>query len=185
MNITVENGMLRCESRYHPEIVARMQSIHGAAFERPAKIWWVSLNQADRLMETFPKASFSYDAIDAALIAEARRIRNFHDSLVRLGVRFEVAGERVIGVGENISPLLQEEIAKRDADLLGLVVTAQEPQPQAEPVPPRPVAPAPEPTIVERSIVRLAQQSPRQYGRRPRRGRSKPTQLELSWETQS
>lgn len=109
----------RYDRATHDEIVRRLHSV-GATFDNVHCCWWVHVAQADRLLDLFPRASFDYGAICAACDAQAQRTRTFFASLARLGVEFAIdASGAVYGVGENVSPVLQQCIKERSASLRG------------------------------------------------------------------
>lgn len=125
MNITIDNAQFRCEFRYHAEIIARLKLIPGATWDKVAKAWFVPLQQGDRLLRTFPKASFSYDALCACWDAEMARTRIFAAGLARLGVQLAIdAHGAVCAVGEGVSPELQRIVSERSDDLRAWVDVA-------------------------------------------------------------
>jgi hypothetical protein len=69
-------------------------------------------------MELFPRASFDY----AALRAADSLAQRFCDSMAQMGVQLQISGSgAVVGVGDGVSPLLQEAIAERSPALKPLV----------------------------------------------------------------
>jgi hypothetical protein len=131
MQIERMNSQLRVTwPRYpkptHEEIIRRLKSISGAAYDREHRCWWVPLAQGDKLMAQFPKASYSVDAIWTCTDAEAQRATVFYESLVSLGVTFEVAASgAVCAVGEGVSPFLQQLVQERAPALRALVLHRQ------------------------------------------------------------
>jgi hypothetical protein len=115
--ITLDGGALRVDAPYHPEIVARCKQCSGE-WDKAAKVWRVALSHADTLLALLPRAEYSYDALCACWDAQDSRGRHFAMFLAQVGVElaFDDAGA-VCAVGGHVSPLLQDEIAKR-ADAL-------------------------------------------------------------------
>lgn len=118
MNITIEDGQFRCEFRYHAEINARLKLIDGATWDKEARCWFVPLQQGDKLIETFPKASYSYEALCACWDAEKRRTATFADNLARWGIQLVIDDSgAIVAVGDNVSPLLQDMVRERSEAL--------------------------------------------------------------------
>lgn len=144
MNITLIDNQLKITwPRYpkpiHDEILARLKTVSGAEFDRAGKCWWIPIAQADRIVELFPKASFSVGALWVAMDAQEGRAQYFHASLMQLGVtlRVEDTGQ-VVAFGDNVSPLIQTLIDER-ADALRPLVMAygagkSRPRPPAQPL---------------------------------------------------
>lgn len=110
-----------CSKVTHQEIVRRLKTISGATFDRAEKCWWIPLAQGARLLEQFPRASYSVDAMWAATDAESDRARRFYESLRLMGIRLHIEGEVIVAVGEGVSPLLQELVTERAPALRMLV----------------------------------------------------------------
>lgn len=122
MNIQLTDGQLiitweRTSATVHGEILDRLKRIRGAEFNKAAGCWSLPVAQADRLFLAFPQASYDYDAICAAVEARRRHIHNFASSLLAGGVRLEQRSDRVIATGENVSPLIQQLVDERAAEL--------------------------------------------------------------------
>ncbi len=101
------------------EIVNRLATVPG--IEGRGRRWYAPAIQLYRLMDLFPKASFAY----AALVAADRLGRMFHESLVclHLNVIFDESGA-IVGLGENVSPLIQQLIDERAHAIKPFVVEA-------------------------------------------------------------
>lgn len=128
----------RVPPHVHADLVESMKYIPGASFDARAKCWRVPLRQADRVYEALPDASYSYDAISAAVAAADERIDRFMRNLRAMGVQFEVQDGRVMALGPHVSPLVQQLVAGRnDAALAWLSEHPAEPAAQpASPPPP-------------------------------------------------
>lgn len=96
------------DSSIEAEIVKRLATVPG--IEGRGRRWYAPAIQLARLMELFPKASFDY----AALVAAGRLGLVFYESLVclHLNVIFDESGA-IVGLGENVSPLIQQLIDER------------------------------------------------------------------------
>lgn len=105
-------GLTRAE---HDRAVAALRAISGAAYDAEEKLWRVPVRQADRLYEALPGASYSYDAICAVVDTADGRIDRFMRNLRALGVRFELRAGRVLALGDNVSPLVQQLVDERGA----------------------------------------------------------------------
>lgn len=88
-----------------------------AKFDRDAKVWTAPVDQADRLLAAFPKASYDYDALCAAFDRQDARIGIFGQSLLDMGVTLVVVDSRVIAQGDGVSPLLQSLVDERGENL--------------------------------------------------------------------
>lgn len=122
MSVVVDDGALRIsweqEPRWrHDDYCAILRSISGAAYDPTIRSWRCPLRTADRILEAFPHASYSYDAICAAVDARRRHIHNFASSLLAGGIRLEQRIDGVIAVGDNVSPLIQQLVDERAAEL--------------------------------------------------------------------
>lgn len=128
-------GLTRAE---HDRAVTAVRAISGAVYDAEEKLWRVPVRQADRLYEALPDASYSYDAISAAVAAEVGRTDRFMRNLCALGVQFEVRDGQVMALGPHVSPLVQQLVAGRnDAALAWLSEHPAEPAAQpASPPPP-------------------------------------------------
>lgn len=104
----------RVPPHVHAELVESMKYITGASFDARAKCWRVPLRQADRVYAALPAASYSYDAISAAVAAEVGRTDRFMRNLCALGVQFEVRDGQVLALGPHVSPLVQQLVAGRN-----------------------------------------------------------------------
>lgn len=90
------------------EITRRIKTVPG--IEGMGRRYCCHAIQTARLMELFSKASFDY----AALVAGDKAGRMFYESLVCLHINFDFDEfEAVCGVGENVSPLIQQLIDER------------------------------------------------------------------------
>lgn len=107
----------RVPPHVHADLVESMKYITGASFDARAKCWRVPLRQADRVYAALPDFSYSYDAICAAVDARRRHIHNFASSLLAGGIRLEQRIDGVIAVGDNVSPLIQQLVDERAAEL--------------------------------------------------------------------
>lgn len=105
-------GLTRAE---HDRAVTAVRAISGAVYDAEEKLWRVPVRQADRLYEALLDASYSYDAICAAVDAAATRIDRFMRNLRALGVRFDLRAGRVLALGDNVSPLVQQLVDERNA----------------------------------------------------------------------
>lgn len=144
----------------HEEILRRLHSV-GATFDNVHCCWWVHVAQADRLMDLFPKAAYDYGAICAACDAQAARARVFYKNLCALGVELTVdASGTVHGVGENISPVLQQCIEERSAGLRALLA---EPVKRVEHSAPA-FVPVGEATAADYALMRVVQSGRRKAG---------------------
>lgn len=118
MNITIEDGHFRCEFRYSKQLVERIKQVSGATWDKEARCWFVPLQQGDKLIETFPKASYSYEALCACWDAEKRRTATFADNLARWGIQLVIDDSgAIVAVGDNVSPLLQDMVRERSEAL--------------------------------------------------------------------
>lgn len=108
------HGLPRAE---HDRLVETLRAITGAVYDADLRAWKIPLRQADRLLAALPTASYSYDAISAAVEARRRHIHNFASSLLAGGIRLEQRSDRVIATGENVSPLIQQLVDERAAEL--------------------------------------------------------------------
>lgn len=122
----------------HDRTVQALRGISKAYYDADLRAWRVPLRQADRLLEALPAASYSYDAISAAVAAEVGRTDRFMRNLCALGVQFEVRDGQVLALGPHVSPLVQQLVAGRnDAALAWLSEHPAEPAAQpASPPPP-------------------------------------------------
>lgn len=129
------HGLPRAE---HDRLVETLRAITGAVYDADLRAWKIPLRQADRLLEALPTASYSYDAISAAVAAADERIDRFMRNLRAMGVQFEVQDGRVMALGPHVSPLVQQLVAGRnDAALAWLSEHPAEPAAQpASPPPP-------------------------------------------------
>lgn len=110
----------------HQEIVRRLKLISGATFDKEHACWFVPAWQGDKLMDSFPRAAYSVDAVWACTDAHSKRTATFYDALVSLGVRFVFdAHGAICAVGKGISPLLQELVDVRADALRPLVLRDQ------------------------------------------------------------
>lgn len=110
----------------HQEIVRRLKLINGATFDKDHACWFVPAWQGDKLMDNFPRASYSVDAVWACTDAHSKRTATFYDALVALGARFVFdAHGAICAVGEGVSPLLQELVDARSDALRPLVLRDQ------------------------------------------------------------
>lgn len=134
MNIYLHDlHTLRVETTYHPEIVERLKSLSEREYDKATKSWFVPVRLFDVVMEKFPLASVTYDALMAAWDAQAGRERTFYDSLVRWGIKLEIdASGAVCAVGETVSPLIQDLVAAR-AEALRPYAKSSPIQPQMQP----------------------------------------------------
>lgn len=138
-------GLTRAE---HDRAVTAVRAISGAVYDAEEKLWRVPVRQADRLYEALPDASYSYDAICAAVDAAATRIDRFMRNLRALGVRFDLRAGRVLALGDNVSPLVQQLVAERNTAALAWL-SEHPAEPAAAP------APAPQP-LLDGEAVRQA-----------------------------
>jgi hypothetical protein len=122
----------------HQEIVNRLKTISGAEFDKLRLCWWVPVAQGAKLLELFPKASYSVDAICAAVDAESERGRWFYESLRLMGIELRIVESgAIVATGEGVSALIQTLIDERTAALLPLVQQAgsRVAKPSAQPAP--------------------------------------------------
>lgn len=105
----------------HEEIIRRLKSISGAAYDQEHRCWWIPPAQGDKLMALFPRASYCVDAIWACTDAAAQRAQMFYASLLGMGIALHLEGEAIVAVGEGVSPLLQQLVEERAAALRALV----------------------------------------------------------------
>lgn len=122
MSVVVADGALRIsweqEPRWrHDDYCAALREISGVRYDPNIRSWLCPLRNADRILEAFPHASYDYDAICAAVDARRRHIHNFASSLLAGGIRLEQRIDGVIAVGENVSPLIQQLVDEREAEL--------------------------------------------------------------------
>jgi hypothetical protein len=90
------------------EIAKRLASVPG--MQGMGRRYWCSAMQTPRLMDLFPRASFDYAALQAADALS----RRFCDAMAQMGVQLQISGSgAVVGVGDGVSPVLQEAIAAR------------------------------------------------------------------------
>lgn len=102
----------------HDRTVQALRGISKAYYDADLRAWRVPLRQADRVLATLPHASYSYDALCAAVAAEEGRIDRFMRNLRALGVHFEVQAGQVMVRGPHVSPLVQQLVAERNAAAL-------------------------------------------------------------------
>lgn len=143
MTVVVAGDALRIswqqEPRWrHDDYCAALREISGVRYDPNIRSWVCPLRNADRILEAFPHASYSYDAISAAVAAEVGRTDRFMRNLCALGVQFEVRDGQVLALGPHVSPLVQQLVAGRnDAALAWLSEHPAEPAAQpASPPPP-------------------------------------------------
>jgi hypothetical protein len=108
----------RCDRSAHDAIVERLKCIKAARFDKEQGCWFIPVSEADRLMDAFPKASYDYDAICAAVERQQQRAAIFGRSLLGMGIKFVAVDDRVIAQGAGASPLLQKLIDERNGGLL-------------------------------------------------------------------
>ena len=99
-------------------IVERLQSLKAPRFDKEQGCWFIPVSEADRLMDAFPKASYDYDAICAAVERQQQRAAIFGRSLLGMGIKFVAVDDRVIAQGAGASPLLQKLIDERNGGRL-------------------------------------------------------------------
>lgn len=120
MSVVVADGALRIsweqEPRWrHDDYCAALREISGVRYDPNIRSWLCPLRNADRILEAFPHASYDYDAICAAVDAASGRVDRFMRNLRALGVRFEERAGHVLAFGDNVSPLVRELVAERNA----------------------------------------------------------------------
>lgn len=120
------HGLPRAE---HDRLVETLRAITGAVYDADLRAWKIPLRQADRLLAALPSASYSYDAISAAVAAEEGRIDRFMRNLRAMGVQFEVQDGRVVTLGPHVSPLVQQLVAGRNDAALAWLLDNPEPAP--------------------------------------------------------
>lgn len=117
------------------EIRRRLATVPGIEAGRGREAW-APVIQLARLMLLFPKSSIDYRAVQEADCLA----RRFYESLVTMRVQLGFDEfEDVMGISDNVSPLLQQLIHERRHALKPFVV---DPQPMPLPQIPRPVQPA-------------------------------------------
>lgn len=97
----------------HYARVEAMRSIKNATFDRQRQCWIVPANQADLVYDSFPDASYSYEAICLAVEARQHRHRTLYKNLLAAGLTPRVVNGRVIAVGAAATPVLQEYLDDR------------------------------------------------------------------------
>lgn len=106
--------------RYEPateaQIIERLKTVPGC--DGLGHCYLAPVIQVARLMELFPKASFDYEALQAA----DNTARAFYDMCVRFGIHLTIGDSgAVCAVSENVSPLMQKLITEREHALRPLV----------------------------------------------------------------
>lgn len=98
------------------EILKRLATVPNA--EGKGRRYYAPAIQCERLMCLFPKASFAYEALQAA----DRIARNFYDSLNHTGVKLVIDGDKVRAIGDNVSPLIAQLVDDRSPALMSFVL---------------------------------------------------------------
>jgi len=118
MQVTTHADGLHVWFPYSAALVERIKQVRDASWDKERRVWVVPVQEADRLMEGFPEASFDYGAFCAACDAHEGRERAFYESMVQLGVKLEIdASGAVYGVHEAMTDVLQAEIRARSEGL--------------------------------------------------------------------
>jgi hypothetical protein len=158
------------------EIVNRLNTIPGATGY--GRCWYAPVIQCERCMQLFGRASFAYEALQAA----DKAARNFYDSLIGTGVELAIDSDKVKATTGNVSPLLAQLVDERSPALVSFV----ELELQRASLKPQPLGPLQGPMTAEdakleplvKGIVNAQKRAEKlkqfQYGKR--RGKSKPQQ---------
>lgn len=108
------------DDQIEAEVKRRLATVPGIEAGRGREAW-APVIQLQRIMELYPKASFDYAAIQRADGLAA----TYYAMLVRLGIMLGFdEQDDVCGVGENVSPLVQELIRDRSHALRPFVEEA-------------------------------------------------------------
>lgn len=157
------------------EILKRLATVPNA--EGKGRRYYAPAIQCERLMVLFPKASFAYEALQAA----DRIARNFYDSLNHTGVQLVIDGDKVRAIGDNVSPLIEQLVDDRSPALMSFVLLEMD----RRRLPPVRLEQRPEDAgmeLIGKGIVnaqRKAQEASQfRYGKRQRRNQQ-PTQGDL------
>lgn len=112
-----------CPRPIFDEIVRRIKTIPGAAFDGEEKVWHVPATTLYTTLSLFTQATVAYECFQAADAARMRAAAQFAALLARSGARLEIDASGVVcAVGECVSPLVNELVAERSDVLRGFAV---------------------------------------------------------------
>lgn len=178
MRITLfDEETLACSFPYSVDAVGKIKSLPERTFDAAAKCWHVPVKDFDQVLNLFPDSTVHPDVWEIVYPTTAIRLRRaeqFCTNLNMLGVSLHPQEDgRIIAQGPGVSPVLQTEVDKFQAEIRLLLrdghdfsvtrVARQRAQPQ----------PTSEVTAVERGIVNAANRKQAEDRRR-----SKPAWLD-------
>lgn len=107
-----------CPRPIFDEIVRRIKTIPGAAFDSEEGCWHLPVTTLYTTLSLFTQATVDYECFQAADAARSRAAAQFAALLAQNGARlaFDESGD-VVAVGACVSPLVADEVRKRSAVL--------------------------------------------------------------------